>query len=112
MAQKEIQKREKNMEREKRYVSPNVCMWPNDEHSVYHIEIELPGVERESIKLRMHEDSFFISGETEDTIYIGSYAVCCEVDPENAKAQYKDGLLKIDVPFKEPEFHSVDIEIE
>jgi HSP20 family molecular chaperone IbpA len=34
------------------------------------------------------------------------------VDPENAKAQYKDGLLKIDVPFKEPEFHSVDIEIE
>jgi HSP20 family molecular chaperone IbpA len=108
----EIQEKINESERKKMYVSPNVCMWPNDEHSTYHIEIELPGVEKKSIKLRMHEDSFFIAGETDDTIYIGSYAVCCEVDPENAKAKYKNGLLTIDVPFKEPEFHSVDIQIE
>ena len=99
-------------ELEKMYESPNVCMWPDDPHENYHIEIELPGVERDSISLKMHEDSFFIKGETDDTIYIGSYSVCCEIEPEKAKAEYKNGLLKIDVPFRALELHSVDITIE
>ncbi|MFX1392564.1 MAG: Hsp20/alpha crystallin family protein [Promethearchaeota archaeon] len=99
-------------ELEKLYESPNVCMWPDDNHNNYHIEIELPGVDKESIKLKMHEDSFFIKAETDDIVYIGSYAVCCEIVPEKAKAEYKNGLLKIDVPFKEPEYHSIDITIE
>ena len=97
---------------EKLYESPNVCMWPNDDHTAYHIEIELTGVDKENINLKMHEDSFFIKGESEDTVYIGSYAICCEIDPEKAKAKFFQGLLKIDVPFKEPEFHSVDVKIE
>ncbi len=69
-------------------------------------------MEKDSISLKMHEDSFFIKGETEDIVFIGSFAVCCDVDPEKAKATYKNGLLKIDVPFKEQEFHSVDVKIE
>lgn len=98
---------------EKRIVSPDVCMWPSeDDHLNYHIEITLPGVDKEAISLRMHEDSFFIKGETDDTIYIGSYTVCCEIDPDKAKAIYKNGLLKIDVPFREEEFHSVSVPIE
>lgn len=105
MAEQEIE------EIEKSYESPNVCMWPDDPHENYHIEIELPGVERESISLKMHEDSFFIKGETDDIVYIGSYSVFCEIEPEKAKAEYKNGLLKVDVPFKMPEYHSVDITI-
>ncbi|TFF93780.1 MAG: Hsp20/alpha crystallin family protein, partial [Promethearchaeota archaeon] len=78
---------------EKIFVSPDVCMFPKeDEHLTYHIEITLPGVEKDTLKLRMHEDSFFIKGESEDKVYIGSYAVCCEIDPEKAKAIYKNGL--------------------
>jgi len=97
---------------ERLYVSPDICMWPNDEHNEYHIEITLPGVEKDTIKLKMHEECFFIKGETDDIVYIGSYAVCCDVDPEKTKAIYKNGLLIIDIPFKEPEFHSIDIKIE
>jgi HSP20 family protein len=97
---------------EKIYESPEVCMWPNDDHSLYHVEIELPGADKSSIKLKMHEDSFFIKAETEDTIYIGSYTTCCDIDPSKAKAIYKNGLLKIDVPFMEPEFHSIEVTIE
>jgi len=97
---------------EKTYVSPDVCMWPNDEHDTYHIEIPLPGVEKETIKLKMHEDSFLIKGETKDKIYIASYAVCCPINAAKAKATYKNGLLKVSVPFKEPEFHNVEITIE
>jgi HSP20 family protein len=97
-----------NMSEEKVYISPDVCMYPNDDHKIYKIEITLPGVEKDKIQLKMHEDSFFIKGESEDTVYIGSYAVCCPIDPTQVEAIYKEGLLKIEVPFKEPEFHSVD----
>ncbi len=99
-------------EEEKYLISPEVCSWADDEDNIYKIEIQLPGVEKGTINLKMHDDSFFIKGETEDTIYIGSYTVCCPIKPEEAKAIYKNGLLKIEVPFKEPEFHSIEIEIE
>ena len=99
-------------ETEKLVMSPEVCSWADDKSNTYKIEIQLPGVEKETIKLKMHEDSFFIKGETEDTIYIGSYTVCCPIKPEEAKAVYKNGLLKIETPFKEPEFRSIEIEIE
>lgn len=99
-------------EEQKYLTSPEVCSWADDEENIYKIEIQLPGVDKDSIKLKMHDDSFFIKGETEDTIYIGSYGVCCPIKPEEAKASYKNGLLKIKVPFKEPEFQSIDIEIE
>jgi HSP20 family molecular chaperone IbpA len=99
-------------ETEKFLLSPEVCSWADDETKHYKIEIQLPGVEKDTIKLKMHEDSFFIKGETEDTTYIGSYTVCCPIKPEEAKATYKNGLLKIEVPFREPEFHTIDIEIE
>lgn len=99
-------------EEDKYITSPEVCSWADDETETYKIEIQLPGVEKDSIKLKMHDDSFFIKGETEDTIYIGSYTVCCPVKPDEAKAVYKQGLLKIEVPFKEPEYKSVDVAIE
>ncbi|MFX1477929.1 MAG: Hsp20/alpha crystallin family protein [Promethearchaeota archaeon] len=99
-------------EEEKYLTSPEVCSWADDESEFYKIEIQLPGVEKDTIKLKMHDDSFFIKGETEDTIYIGSYSMCCPVKPEEAKATYKEGLLKIEVPFKESEYHSVDVKID
>ncbi|MFX1375644.1 MAG: Hsp20/alpha crystallin family protein [Promethearchaeota archaeon] len=99
-------------EEEKYLTSPEVCSWADDESKTYKIEIQLPGVEKDTIKLKMHDDSFFIKGETEDTVYIGSYGICCPVKPEKAKAVYKQGLLKIEVPFKDIESHSIDVNIE
>lgn len=96
----------------KMIVAPSLMAWADDKHSNYHIEVKLPGVEKESLVLKMHEDSFFLKGETDDTVYIGSYAVCCEVDPKKAKAVYKNGLLKVDVPFKNVMEGAVDIQIE
>jgi HSP20 family molecular chaperone IbpA len=103
--------KEKPME-EKFLIAPEVCSWADDESETYKIEIQLPGVEKTDIKLKFHEDSFFIKGETEDTVYIGTYAICCPVEPEKAKATYNQGLLKIEVPFLMPDFQSIDVKIE
>ena len=107
---KEEVKEEKK--KDKFLIAPEVCSWADDEKEAYKIEVQLPGVEKEQISLKMHEDSFFIKGETEDTTYIGSYAICCPVIPEKTKAIYNQGLLKIEVPFKESVYQSVDVKIE
>jgi HSP20 family molecular chaperone IbpA len=98
--------------KEKMIISPTLCAWADDENENYHIEVELPGAEKESITMKMHEDSFFLKAETENTVYIGSYAICCPVKAEKAKATYKNGLLKVDVPFKSPLEDAIDISIE
>jgi HSP20 family molecular chaperone IbpA len=108
----EVKEEIKEPEENKFLIAPEVCSWADDESETYKIEIQLPGVEKADIKLKFHEDSFFIKGETEDTIYIGTYAICCPVNPEEAKATYHQGLLKIDVPFQEPVFKSVDVSID
>ena len=72
----------------------------------------MPGVEKNTIILKMHEDSFFIKGETETTVYVGSYAICCPVNAENSKAVYKNGILKVDVPFKDRMEGAIDVPIE
>ena len=107
-----MKKLSETKETEKFLTSPEVCSWVDDADNTYKIEIQLPGAEKDTIKLKMHDDSFFIKGESEDNIYIGSYGICCPIKPEEAKAIYKNGLLKIEVPFKEPEFHSIEIEIQ
>lgn len=102
----------KESEEKKLLMSPEICSWADDESETYKIEIQLPGAEKDSIKLKMHEESFFIKGETDDIIYIGTYAICCPVKPEDAKAVYHQGLLKIEVPFKQPEYKSIEISID
>ncbi len=94
-------------------ISPNVCAYPSDdEHNEMHIEIELPGVKKEDIKFKLHEDSFYIHATKGDIEYLGSYAVCCPVKANEAKATYKEGLLIVDVPYKEPFEDAVEVKIE
>ena len=108
----EIKEEIKEPEENKFLIAPEVCSWADDESETYKIEIQLPGVEKNDIKLKFHEDSYFIKGETEDTIYIGTYSICCPVKPEEAKATYHQGLLKIEVPFKVSEYQTIDVKIE
>jgi HSP20 family protein len=97
---------------EKLTIMPEIIAFADDDHDNYHIEIKLTGAEKGTIKLRMHEDSFFIKAESDNYIYLGSYAVCCEINPNKAKAAYNNGLLKIDVPFKDPMEGALEIKIE
>ena len=98
--------------KEKYITSPEICAWADEEHDNYHFEITMPGVEKDTITLKIHEDSFFVKGETDGTIYVGSYGICCPVKAKESKATYKNGILKVDVPFKDPMEDVVEVSIE
>ena len=102
----------KETEKLKTKLFPEICTFTDEEGTGYSIEIYLPGVEKDTIELKMNKDYINIKGETENVEYEGSYQLCCPVDPEKATSTYKEGLLKIYVPFKDIELKTIDIKVE
>lgn len=81
-----------------------------------HIKADLPGIKKEDLKLEIENRVLTIRGERkvekvdEGTDYrrversygsfTRSFALTGEVDPEEVKADYKDGVLTVTVPKK------------
>jgi HSP20 family protein len=60
--------------------------------------VELPGVEKEDIKLHGTEDSLTISVDTPKRKYYKEIALPAKVDPKEAKTIYKNGVLEVTLP--------------
>jgi len=92
-------------------VAPEVCSYVDDEHTKLTLEISIPGVEKENIKLKMHDDSFSLAAPRDETEYVTTLSFCCPVDPAAAEAAYENGLLTVEVPFKDPMEDAITISI-
>lgn len=93
-------------------LSPNVCFDTDEDLSKGTLEISLPGVKKEDIELKINEDSYSLSAKREGDIkYVATQAFCCPVVPEKTSAKYENGLLKIDVQFKDAMENAVSVNI-
>ena len=96
---------------------PVVDIFENDDHVV--IKAELPGVDKKDISVDVKDRILTLSGERssdsevkEDNYYRKersygkferSFTLPADVDPDKVKADYKDGILQIEIP--KPEEH-------
>ncbi len=70
-----------------------------DEEGKYRIFVELPGVDKENVKLDVAEDSVEVSTKDERKFYKMIYLESA-VDPDSAKASYKNGVLTLELQKK------------
>jgi HSP20 family molecular chaperone IbpA len=96
---------------EKIKVTPEVCSYTDEEHNRLTMEIALPGVKKEDIKLKMHNDSVYLSAARDDVEYVTAYSFCCPVVPGKAEAKYENGLLRINAPFQDVMEDAVSVSI-
>lgn len=92
--------------------SPAVDLYEDD--SKYVVKAELPGVDKDKIQINLTGRVLSLSGERsdekelkEEKVYRRecsygrferTFTLPAEVDPDSIKAEYKDGVLKIEVP--------------
>jgi HSP20 family protein len=84
---------------------------PNDNE--IRVIIELPGVEKEDIKLSGTEDKLTISVDTPESKYFKEVDLPAKIETKKATSKYKNGVLDITIPKKKEEkteSETIDIE--
>lgn len=80
---------------------PNVTINHDEKDEGLIVEAELPGAKKDAIDLTLGMNGFCVSAEREDMRYEGCFRFAHEVEKDQGKAKFENGLLKIRIPFKE-----------
>ncbi|UCB60145.1 MAG: Hsp20/alpha crystallin family protein [Candidatus Bathyarchaeota archaeon] len=59
---------------------------------------ELPGVEKEDVKLHGTTDTLTVSVDTPDRKYFKEVMMPAKIDPKKAKTAYRNGVLEVTIP--------------
>ena len=100
-----------------RSYAPLVDIYEKDDN--FFVEAQLPGMKKEDIKIEVENGKLFLSAENckeneikEDNYYrkeivkgkfVRSFLLPESVDKDNLKADFKEGILKIEIPKLEKE---------
>jgi len=89
------------MDSSKSKVAPCTCVSHDDKSGRMKIEVEMPGVAKDTISLDMRRDGFCVSAPRGDTEYAGCFTLAHEVEPGRTEAKYENGVLSIFAPIKD-----------
>ena len=83
-----------------------------DEDDKVRIIAEMPGVEKEKIKLKVQDRKLIIKASNEHRKYYKEVDLPSEVDIKKAKATYRNGVLEIEIPKVKSKGGEFEIKIE
>jgi len=83
-----------------------------DEGEKIRVVAEIPGVEKDKIKLKAVGRKLIIRASNGDRKYYKEVELPDEVDIKKAKARYKNGVLEVEIPKKESGEEEIGIQVE
>jgi len=92
-------------------VAPNTVAYADAENLKLVVEFAIPGAPTDTIDLKILEDSVHLTAPARAIEYVSALALAWPVKPDKAEAIYENGLLRIEVPFKDPMEDAVKVAI-
>ena len=92
-------------------VAPDTVAYADGENHRLMVEFAIPGAPSDTIDLKILEDSVHLTAPARDIEYVAALALGWPVKPHKAEATYEHGLLRIEVPFKDPMEDAVKVPI-
>jgi HSP20 family protein len=99
------------MQVERKKVAPITAAYADGEQRKLIVEFAIPGAPTETIDLKILVDSLHLLAPARDIEYVSSMALAWPVKPDKTEATYENGLLRIEVPFKDPMEDAVQVVI-
>jgi len=92
-------------------VAPDTVAYADGEGHKLVVEFAIPGAPTESIDVKILQDSVHLLAPARDVEYVAALALSWPVKPDKAEASYDHGLLRIEVPFKDPMEDAVQVAV-
>jgi HSP20 family molecular chaperone IbpA len=92
-------------------VAPSTVAYADEEKNKLVVEFAIPGAPTDTIELKLLPDCVHLTAPARDIEYVSSLDLAWPVKPDKAEAIYENGLLRIEVPFKDPMEDAVKVTI-
>jgi HSP20 family molecular chaperone IbpA len=92
-------------------VAPSTVAYADEENDKLVVEFAIPGAPTDTIDVKILADSVHLTAPARDVEYVAALALAWPVRPDQAEAIYEHGLLRIEVPFKDPMEDAVKVAI-
>jgi len=92
-------------------VAPSTVAYADEAKNRLVVEFAIPGAPTDTIDLKILPDSVHLTAPARDIEYVSALALAWPVKPDKAEAIYENGLLRIEVPFKDPMEDAVKVAI-
>lgn len=95
---------EESKEKPKYKVTPRYSAWLKE--GKFHLEIALPGVKKDAIKIKALEDYFTLRADRENITYALDLDLSFKIEPDKVSSKYGEGLLKVEFERFDPLKHA------
>jgi HSP20 family molecular chaperone IbpA len=92
-------------------VAPDTVAYADAKSRKLVVEFAIPGAPTDTIDVKILQDSIYLTAPARDIEYVSALALGWPVKPDKAEANYDHGLLRIEVPFKDPMEDAVKVAI-
>jgi len=92
-------------------IAPSTVAYADEEKNKLVVEFAIPGAPTDTIDLKILPDCVHLTAPARDVEYVSALALGWPVKPDKAEATYENGLLRIEVPFKDPMEDAVKVAI-
>jgi len=92
-------------------VAPDTVAYADVENHKLIVEFAIPGAPTDTIDVKILEDSIHLTAPARNIEYVAALALGWPVKPGKAEAIYDHGMLRIEVPVKDPMEDAVKVAI-